>query len=110
MAHADYHCCAICDRKISYGGFSATTKEQICSECVANLAEKGVIVHDVPELIEWIIKEDPLKVATILRDAGFRFCYYYNPVDEIVEKKIGHLITKNDDRTFMLKDNKTKET
>ena len=46
MAHADYHCCAVCDKKISFGGFGATTKEQICSECVANLAEKGVIVHN----------------------------------------------------------------
>lgn len=103
MAHADYHCCAVCDKKISFGGFGATTKEQICSECVANLAEKGVIVHNVEELIEWIKTEEPKKIATILRDVGFRFCHYYNIVDEMVEKKIGNLIVINDDRTISLK-------
>mgnify|MGYP000592541095 CR=1 FL=1 len=103
MAHADYHCCAICDKKISFGGFDATTKEQICSECVANLAERGVIVHDITELIEWIKREEPLKVATILRDVGFRFCYYDNIVDKMVEEKIGDIITKNDDRTISLR-------
>ena len=97
MAHADYNCCAVCDSKLSYAGFSATAKEEICSRCVANLAEKGVIVHDVDELIEWIKNEDAEKVAKVLKDVGFRFCYYSNTVDEIVERKIGDMIEVDDD-------------
>jgi len=106
MAHADYNCCAICDSKLNYAGFDATTKEEICSCCVANLAEKGVIVHDVDELIEWIKNEDAGKVAKILKDMGFRFCYYSNTVDEIVEKKIGDMIETHDDRSISLKETK----
>ena len=103
MAHADYHCCAVCDSKMSYAGFDATTKEEICSCCVANLAEKGVIVHDVDELMKWIEEEDNKKVAKILVDVGFRFCHYSNDVDEIVEKEIGDLIEIHDDRSISLK-------
>jgi len=96
MAHADYNCCAVCDSKLSYAGFDATTKKEICSRCVANLAEKGVIVHDVDELIEWVKNEDAEKVAKILKDVKFKFCFYPNEVDDIVGKKIGDMVELDD--------------
>ena len=89
MAHGDYHCCALCDCKITYGGFDATTKEQICSECVADLAQKGVIVHNVQELLEWIEKTDIKILKSILKDIGFTFCFYPNVIDRaLIEKGI----------------------
>lgn len=103
MAHAEYNCCAVCDSKLCYAGFNATTKKEICSRCVANLAEKGVIVHDVDELIEWIKNEDAERVANILKDVGFSFCCYSNTVDEIVEKKIGDMIELDDRQIVSVK-------
>lgn len=89
MAHGDYHCCAICDCKITYGGLNATTKKKICSECVANLAQEGIIVHNVDELLKWI-GDTPIKeVKSILKKVGFYFCFYPNVVDQtLIEKGV----------------------
>jgi len=83
MAHADYDCCAVCDRKMSYA-IEASTKELICSRCVADLALQGVIVHDVEELMSWIGSDDPGRVVEILDAVGYRRCLYPNPVDDLV--------------------------
>ena len=88
MAHADYDCCAICDCKLSYAGFyNARTKENICSYCLAELAKRGVIVHDTDELLDWLSKEDIRKVKAILEQLNFRCCYYKNSVDELLENR-----------------------
>jgi len=92
MAHADYNCCAVCDEKLAYAGFEATTKEEICDCCREKLTKKGVVVHDVYELIAWVQNEDAEKVAKILTDVGFRFCHYHNYLDEVVKKKIGDMV------------------
>jgi hypothetical protein len=48
MAHGDYNCCAICDSKMEYSNY-AETKNNICSNCVCNLAEKGKIIRSVDD-------------------------------------------------------------
>lgn len=79
MAHADYDCCAVCDCKLSYQGYcSAGTKDEICSRCVANLAECGIIVHNVDELVTWINESPDIIVKAVLVLVGFRKCYYQN--------------------------------
>jgi hypothetical protein len=54
MAHGDYHCCAICDCKLHYGGYDTRTKENVCMGCMANLAKADIIIYTVDDLIEWI--------------------------------------------------------
>jgi len=96
MAHADYDCCAVCDRKLSYAGMNATTKEMICSTCAVNLAERGVFVHNVHELIAWIKTSDTEHVRKVLSEVGFSFCYYQNDVDDaVMEKGIFEVTDKN---------------
>ena len=87
MAHADYHCCAICDSKQEYGGIDSTTKEKICPHCLRALRNQGLSVLDTNELLFWINTTDTDMVRTILHKVDFRFCYYRNPVDEAVEQK-----------------------
>ena len=107
MAHADYDCCAICDCKLSYVGFyNARTKEDICSYCVAELVKRGVIVHSVDELLEWLSKEDIEKVKTILEELNFRCCYYKNSVDELLVSR-GIIFDEKTREIIGLKDVKT---
>jgi len=87
MAHSDYNCCAVCDRKMSYVGIGAKTKTEICSTCIANLAQEGVIVHNVEELVDWAKDNNKETVKNILQIVGFHFCYYGNWVDESIEEK-----------------------
>lgn len=87
MAHSDYNCCAVCDRKMGYQGIGARSKTEICSSCVADLAEQGVIVHHTGELIEWIEETETEEVESVLDKVGFSFCYYSNSVDEALESK-----------------------
>lgn len=86
MAHADYECCAICDSKVYYSN-DAGSKEIICSSCVANMAEHGVILHNVEELKVWMSTEAPEKVIATLDKAGFSVCFYGNEIDELYESR-----------------------
>lgn len=86
MAHADYDCCAICDSKLSYST-DALTKEGICPSCLKDLRSQGLNILDVGELTEWINSNDKDTVSKILQAVGFRFCYYYNAIDDLVEKR-----------------------
>ena len=86
MAHADYECCAVCDCKMSYNGFNAKSKAKICSDCVANLAEHDVIVHDWVELVDWVEDTKQSEVEKVLEDVGFSFCCYGNEVDDAVQE------------------------
>lgn len=71
MAHGDYHCCAICDRKMGYDPDGATSKEDICVEC---REEHGIAT--VQQLIDMIEEGDPKVI-----DLPLRYCHYANPVD-----------------------------
>ena len=106
MAHADYDCCAICDSKLRYVGFTdAKTKEEICSSCLVKLRDMGLHIITVDELIEWINKTPKDSVIEILRKLDFRACYYANKVDNAVEKKG----IKFDENRYILDENEIKQ-
>ncbi len=81
MAHADYHCCAICDRKMEYTELEARTKEDICLDCLRALHREGVPVYTGFELELWI-KACPGKAVELLPRIGYAPCFYSNPLDE----------------------------
>jgi hypothetical protein len=85
MAHGDYECCAVCDAKMYYDT-EARSKETICSGCVASLAKRGVIVGNVRELIDWMKREQPARVVSVLKAVGLQECYYDNEVDRLFEQ------------------------
>lgn len=80
MAHADYTCCAICDRKVNYSPDSEA-KEVICTQCLKNLHKAGVMVYTSEELLEWM-KNNPDKAVDTLLSVGFSTCGYGNPIDD----------------------------
>lgn len=86
MAHGDYHCCAVCDRKMQYGGRWSKTKENMCTSCLKNLRDENINVLDVDELIDWIKNND--NAQSTLKQIGFETCHYSNPVDEVFESQI----------------------
>jgi len=87
MAHADYDCCAICDCKLYYNAYDSRTKETICSDCLKALRDKGIHIITVEELINWIEKNPIEIVKETMKNLGFRECYYYNEVDELMREK-----------------------
>ena len=88
MAHADYDCCAVCDRKLSYSN-DANTKAEICPFCLSNLHQEDVLVYTPYEFIEWIITHEDTIVKDVLLSIEFRFCFYPNNVDDNVRMKLG---------------------
>ena len=82
MAHADYNCCAICDRKLSYNAWDARAKEEICTDCLVRLRDMGLNIITVQELIHWIRNEETEKLKDVLKGLRFKPCLYSNPVDE----------------------------
>lgn len=87
MAHSDYDCCAICDGKLFYNPDDPTTKELLCTGCVAALEKHGVIVTSVRELLDWMSKDG--KAVEILEAIGFSECYFRNEVDELYRRLKG---------------------
>lgn len=105
MAHADYHCCALCDKKLEYanGGYlSARTKEDLCINCQKTLHNHSVMAYNGSELAEWIEEQDKESVAELFLEAGYRMCHYENPVDKAfcektgIEREYGYYITEDD--------------
>lgn len=87
MAHADYHCCAVCDAALDYAGWDASTKERICEDCLLKLQDMGLGIVTVGQLITWIENTPKEVVQDKLREMGFHFCYYPNDVDDAVLAK-----------------------
>lgn len=79
MAHSDYHCCACCDCKLAYS-HDATTKEQVCTDCLRGLHAAGVMVYTGDELAAWI-EAHPDQAVGLLPTLGFATCWYQNAVD-----------------------------
>lgn len=105
MAHADYHCCALCDKKLEYasnGFYNAKTKEDLCTDCQKALHEHGVMVYDGSELADWLEREDAETVAEVFSGVRYRMCHYDNRVDAAfcettgIERKRGHSVTHED--------------
>ena len=105
--HGYYDCCAICDCKIKRAGSDAAKKEKICPQCKAKLAKKGIAVRNVKEFIEWIRNEKAEKVVKILKDLRYRFCVYFNDVDQAVIEKTNEIMEVDDDRYLTLSKNQT---
>lgn len=80
MAHGDYGCCAVCDKKLRYGDYPS--KYQICPECVGALAQHGVVVTSPATLLAWMKVNDPDMVLTILHAVNFKPCCYGNDIDD----------------------------
>jgi hypothetical protein len=88
MAHANYECCAVCDKKVYYAFGDVYAKDVICTNCVVELALRGVFIRNVHELHEWMEKESPEKVLEILEQVGFKKCHYWNEIDELYDELV----------------------
>ena len=86
MAHADYNCCAICDSKMDYS-WEATTKEEICEECLKNIKELGLKIENIDDLKEFIKETDYKTLKETLIKLDYGFCCYKNEIDELVIKR-----------------------
>ena len=84
MAHGDYNCCALCDCKMDYSGWEATTKEEICEDCLDNIKELDLNITNVKELEKFIGDGDYEKVRELLLKCDFWFCHYWNEIDKLV--------------------------
>lgn len=81
MAHGDYDCCAICDRKLSYNPNGATTKEELCNDCVRLMHSlTGQLIMNQVDLLAWLSTATKAQVEAL----GFSYCFYDNPVDTAV--------------------------
>jgi len=67
---------------MAYAEGSATTRRDMCYECMALLREIGLEILDGIELLEWIVETDPLLVVTIMQGFGWENCYFVNPIDQ----------------------------
>ena len=83
MAHADYLCCACCDKKM-YSDISSEAKTGLCTECAVYLSMrlgKPIVNHeDLLELIQSY--SDKVELKESLEKCGFSSCYYENPIDK----------------------------
>ena len=84
MAHGDYNCCALCDCKMDYNAWGATTKEEICEDCMKAIKELGLNITNVEELKDFIENADYEKVKKFLLKCDFCFCFYWNEIDKSV--------------------------
>lgn len=83
MAHGDYDCCAVCDRKMGYST-SPNTKEDLCAECAVALMENGVRATSAQDVLAWVKQESPATVRHVLERVGYKECYYGNDFDVAV--------------------------
>ena len=84
MAHADYDCCACCDRKMAYNS-DAKTKEDLCAACAVDLAQEGVFCRNAQAFLAFVQSPGRNQVQRVLRAVGFQPCLYPNAVDDSVK-------------------------
>lgn len=90
MAHADYDCCACCDRKLCFRHDGGETKETLCGRCAARLSlAAGREIGDVEQFVAWVRAGEPEAVLAALHAAGYRPCHYPNEVDAVVRTVLG---------------------
>mgnify|MGYP001591995346 FL=1 len=89
MSHGDYHCCCLCDNRLTYGGVHIESKDSICTYCAVKFALDRIIIRDKQEFIDFISTYPVDRLFDFLIYCNFKFCYYPNDVDEIIESKIG---------------------
>lgn len=98
MAHADYQCCTCCDEKMEYGSFPSKTG--FCPACVAGLAVAGFVCRDVGRFNDICATADLDKLLPVLKQLGYRRCYYIGMSDEALEIRG----VKFDDKTRLIAD------
>lgn len=80
MAHADYHCCAICDCRMEYS-HSAELKRDLCASCAVDFClATGFKCLTAECLIDWMKRTPDAK--RVLHRLGFKICHYDNDVDD----------------------------
>jgi hypothetical protein len=86
MAHGDYNCCLICDRKMEYNPYEASTKESPCIDCIEKMRNSGMVVLSVEEMKKAVDEkgDDAIKW---LHEIGYEHCYYDNHIDSYLEEK-----------------------
>lgn len=87
MAHADYHCCLICDCKKDYSGGDASTKESPCMDCIERMQSVGGPVITSQEKLKAAVEERGKDALKWLHDIGYSPCYYDNPIDDYLFEK-----------------------
>lgn len=91
MAHADYNCCLICDRKMDYSS-DAETKAHPCPECVATMRDSGgPILLTQPEVIQYVRDTPAEEASAYMRKIGYRRCFYPNDADDAVADQLPDL-------------------
>ena len=94
MAHADYECCCVCDRKMAHNEMAAA-KTKMCRWCVARLRKilaKEEIdgeIKDPEGFLELISSLPKDRLETLLKKIKFRACRYPNPIDDYLESVFG---------------------
>ncbi len=94
MAHGDYSCCAICDCKLCYG--EDATKEELCTDCLKNIRDKGYSFLDVYELLAGLRAMPIATAKELLTSLGYRECYYLNEFDESVKDILANKEAQDD--------------
>lgn len=82
MAHGDYNCCMICDRKMEYNAYEAETKKRPCIGCISTMRDVGTILLTPDEFVAHMKSLSPTDGAAFLVRIGFSKCSYQNAVDQ----------------------------
>lgn len=82
MAHCDYNCCAICDRKMAYNAFDPDTKAAVCPECAVEFYALTGRKATTGAQVAAYIRELGEDAVGALKGIGFSECMYPNDVDD----------------------------
>lgn len=82
MAHGNYNCCAICDCKMDYNGYEATTKEEICEDCLLECNKLNLNIKNVDDFKKYIENSDYNELKDNLIKLNYEFCFYENKLDK----------------------------
>lgn len=92
MAHADYECCACCDKKLDYST-GAEPKDRLCAECAVDLSRATDQRITTPEALgDWVRQavDHGLQrtAAEILAATNYRPCPYGNTLDRLIAEHL----------------------
>ena len=88
MAHADYGCCFVCDKKLEPNS-NAMTKEAICGGCQNKIRKlKDKVICSRQDFIKLIDDFDNCDLKKFLKDVNFRVCHYPNFIDSYICQRI----------------------
>lgn len=88
MAHGDYACCFICDRKCYYDPH-ADAKDDLCTDCCSNVAlhfQKPVTYP--AKFLEETEGYDKDQLKALLDKLGYKACFYGNDFDLAITERL----------------------